>query len=267
MEKIAEGFTAEVFALDADCVLKLYKPRFAAVRDTECRKLRLLSEVFDFVPRAFDLVERDGRLGYTMSRVAGATLGSGDVVRAPDEVASRLHDLARRFRNAAVASQFEPIRPLIARRIAARAPRLGPIADRALRLLADLPVGYDLCHGDFHPGNVLVSPSGDFVIDWNGAGPEDGNADVAKSLLLMRFGPPGLALAGGLHRDRRRVCAAYLALCRESGLAADERLGPWLFVRASELVALDVPGLVEELAPALDGWLSSDRYDPERFIN
>jgi hypothetical protein len=44
LPKIAEGFTAEIFRLDADRALKLYKPNFASIRDAEFGKMRLLAD-------------------------------------------------------------------------------------------------------------------------------------------------------------------------------------------------------------------------------
>src|SRR5262249_43067358 len=52
--------------------------------------------------------------------------------------------------------------------------------------LAALPDGTALCHGDFHPGNVLVTPRGPVVIDWGSASRGDPLGDVAWTSHLMR---------------------------------------------------------------------------------
>jgi aminoglycoside phosphotransferase (APT) family kinase protein len=49
-----------------------------------------------------------------------------------------------------------------------------------------LPDGTTLCHGDFHPGNVLVTPRGLVVIDWSSASHGDPIGDVACTSRLMR---------------------------------------------------------------------------------
>ena len=63
-----------------------------------------------------------------------------------------------------------------------------PEADRqaARERLASLPDGAALCHGDFHPGNVLMTPRGPVVIDWDSAGRGDPLGDVACTSRLMR---------------------------------------------------------------------------------
>jgi aminoglycoside phosphotransferase (APT) family kinase protein len=59
---------------------------------------------------------------------------------------------------------------------------------RALALLETLPNGTALCHGDFHPGNVLISTRGPVVIDWMTASLGSPWADVARSSLLLTIG-------------------------------------------------------------------------------
>jgi aminoglycoside phosphotransferase (APT) family kinase protein len=63
----------------------------------------------------------------------------------------------------------------------------------ALTALNQLPDGSRLCHGDYHPDNVLMSPNGPVIIDWAGATSGNPIADVARTSLLLRVGapPPG----------------------------------------------------------------------------
>ncbi len=81
------------------------------------------------------------------------------------------------------------LRQVLAARIddAALPPQL---RDIALRVLDGLPSGDRLCHGDFHPGNVLVAPDRVSVIDWAGAARGVPEADHARTLLLLRWADP-----------------------------------------------------------------------------
>jgi aminoglycoside phosphotransferase (APT) family kinase protein len=63
-------------------------------------------------------------------------------------------------------------------------------AECALRELESLPEGDRLCHGDFHPGNVLRSGDELVVIDWPNAMRGDYHADFARSTLMLRLGEP-----------------------------------------------------------------------------
>ena len=52
--------------------------------------------------------------------------------------------------------------------------------------LQSLPRGKSLCHGDFNPSNVIITPKGDWrVIDWSHVRLGDPLADVARTYLLF----------------------------------------------------------------------------------
>jgi hypothetical protein len=61
------------------------------------------------------------------------------------------------------------------------------LTDLALGRLADMPEGDRLCHGDFHPVNVLGQNSRPMVIDWPDACYGDPAADVCRSYLLLKL--------------------------------------------------------------------------------
>lgn len=71
------------------------------------------------------------------------------------------------------------------------------LARYALDSLDGLPDGDSLCHGDFHPANVLMAGETPVVIDWTAATRGDPAADVARTRLTLRLGevPPGTAAA------------------------------------------------------------------------
>jgi len=52
--------------------------------------------------------------------------------------------------------------------------------------IARMPDGDRLCHGDFHPMNILGEPS-PVIIDWPDARRGDPAADVCRSYLLMKL--------------------------------------------------------------------------------
>jgi len=62
------------------------------------------------------------------------------------------------------------------------------LRNKALDRIASLPNGEKICHGDYHPGNVLVTKSGPIVIDWMTACIGSPGADVARTSLLLSIG-------------------------------------------------------------------------------
>ena len=53
-----------------------------------------------------------------------------------------------------------------------------------LAAIRTLPTGDRLCHGDFHPGNVLLAEQGEVIIDWIDATCGNPLADVARSTMI-----------------------------------------------------------------------------------
>jgi len=95
--------------------------------------------------------------------------------------------------------------------------------------LRDMPDGDRLCHGDFHPMNVLGKTSQPIVIDWPNACRGDPAGDACRSYLILK-----------LHVDE--VARPYLdAYCRVTGVPRQNIL-EWLPYVAAARLAEDVPG-------------------------
>ncbi len=93
--------------------------------------------------------------------------------------------------------------------------------DLHMRLQA-LPRGKALCHGDFNPTNVIITPKGDWrVIDWSHVRLGDPLADIARSYLLFW-------LAG-----RMVAAEKYLALACEAMGAQVADVQKWLPIVAA----------------------------------
>jgi aminoglycoside phosphotransferase (APT) family kinase protein len=80
-----------------------------------------------------------------------------------------------------------------------------------------------ICHGDFHPLNIIVGPSGATVVDWTGARLGPPAFDVAFTALLLAHPPievsPTLAYPLGLAGRwlARRFVAGYRRQARAAG--------------------------------------------------
>jgi aminoglycoside phosphotransferase (APT) family kinase protein len=90
-----------------------------------------------------------------------------------------------------------------------------------------LPDGDRICHGDFHPDNVLLATGGDFVIDWITCSRGCPAADVARTLVMLRSGdpPPGTPVSRlvAIKVLRKVFVAAYWRRYRrQTGIGPDE---------------------------------------------
>jgi Ser/Thr protein kinase RdoA (MazF antagonist) len=106
--------------------------------------------------------------------------------------------------------------------------------DRLLTGLASLPDGNRLCHGDFHPRNVIGSPGQAVVVDWLDACRGSPDADVCRTYVLINRSAPAIA-------------AAYVeAYARASGRGHSD-IFAWLPFVAAARLAEGVPGEEGEL--------------------
>jgi aminoglycoside phosphotransferase (APT) family kinase protein len=207
---IGSGRVAEIFAYGAD-VLKLYRsPAAKTEAFREAAALGLASAHGLPVPEVIEAALFDGRWGVAMSRAPGETLAAlaeadpsrTDVVL--DEMVS-LHRL--------IHSKVDVRLPSLKRRLAARINEAKQLdAERWARLLGtleQLPDGDRLCHGDFHPFNIMGAPGSSVIVDWLDATSGPPEADACRTYVLLAPAMPALAEAyveryaerSGLGRD------------------------------------------------------------------
>jgi aminoglycoside phosphotransferase (APT) family kinase protein len=107
----------------------------------------------------------------------------------------------------------------------------------ALRVLDRLPDGDRLCHGDYHPGNVLVAADRVAVIDWANATRGAPEADHARTMLLLRWADPlpGTRLASrALMAAGRSVFAhGYARAYRAGSPQPVPQVDSWLIVNVA----------------------------------
>ena len=211
-ELVGKGFCADVYAWGEGRVLKLFHGTAGPERaEREFVATRAVHAAGLPAPAAHEVIEVEGRPGIVFERVGGVSLFEHTQARpwklfAAIRQTAELH--ADIHRHAAPAGL-----PSLRDRIAARVEESdAPETDKqaARDRLASLPDGATLCHGDFHPGNVLLSPRGPVVIDWSAAGRGHPLGDVACTSRLLRTGtlPPWATWYAHLMLRCLRQCTA-----------------------------------------------------------
>lgn len=229
---IGSGKEAEVFAAGA-LVVKLYWATAAASKPAalhEASVLALLEAHGLPVPSVHGVGQADGRWGIAMTRADGPPLAEA-VLRGPGEAAAGLERMVRLHReiHGRPGTHLAGLKPRLAANIHQVTGTLGrPLARRLLDALAALPDGDRLCHGDFHPWNILGPPGCEVVIDWPNACAGDPAADACRSYVLMRPVAPDFA-------------DAYVAAYAAASGANRDRILAWLPVVAAARLAEGVP--------------------------
>ena len=255
---IGQGAEAEIYAWGEDRVLKLFfpaRPRIAV--EMEAQAARVAHEAGVPTPAVGEIVEVNGRYGMVFERVDGPSMAA--------QLATHPWQLGR------LAWQSAELQVAIH---ACKAPELMSLKDETrwevnrtaaldagvkevvLRRLERLPDGDSLYHGDFHPNNVMMSPRGPLVIDWQCGRRGDPLADVARTWLLMRMCLP-LLLADTKGRWLINVFVAayyglYLRRYRQLRPFADEELAAWKLLMVALRLAREGHRFPEERRPMMD---------------
>jgi uncharacterized protein (TIGR02172 family) len=185
--RLAEGRMAEVFEYGDGRVLKLFRAEASQWDiEHEVHNTRTVYDAGFDVPRVYDVIEVDNRPGMVFERIDGSSMLAllmqepariEEFARIFAEVHARMHT----YEGAGLRSQ----RQKIVHRI--NNSSLLPQVDRheLIRRIAALDDGTVVCHGDFHPDNVLISASGPRVIDWLDATSGSLLVDIARSVLIL----------------------------------------------------------------------------------
>jgi tRNA A-37 threonylcarbamoyl transferase component Bud32 len=185
---LAAGNVAEVLEWGSR-VVKLY--RSSARKPTVFREAAIHAAVEAMalpVPAVWGVLEVGGRWGIVFDRVKERSFAER-MKEDPSLIPECLQALARLHAriHGQLARQFGSLKSKLATNIAATGLLDEPRKQILLGRLAGMPEGDRLCHGDFHPINVLSQNSLPMVIDWPDACCGDPAADVCRSYLLLKL--------------------------------------------------------------------------------
>ena len=248
---IAYGRTAEIYPWPDNQVLKLYFDWFSRQSiEYEARIAQVVHNSGLPVPAVGEIVEVNGRTGLIYERVAGVALF---------EVMSKrpwtIFRFARRMAELHVAMHSQTIvleiprqRQRLVQKIESAAALPDALRQRVLAALAQLPDGDQLCHGDFHPANVLATPQGEVIIDWIDATRGNALADLARSSIIA------LGVASTAQTTRtidKLLVRLFHAIYRRRYFALRPQgkgeYGRWLPIAAAARLSENIPELEQWL--------------------
>jgi aminoglycoside phosphotransferase (APT) family kinase protein len=124
----------------------------------------------------------------------------------------------------------------------------------ALAALARMPDGDGLCHGDFHPDNIIMSSRGPVVIDWMTARRCAPLADVARSLVILRLGDPPAGTPGMwlINLLRNSFINTYLNRYRQLRSVARGDVDAWTLPVAAARLRENIPAEKSKLLKLIE---------------
>ena len=191
---IAPGRTSDVYEFGPDSVVKVSRPWVPTTwAATEAAITAVVHRHGLPTPAVRGVAVIEGRESAVFERVDGPTMWQQvrDGDRCVEFGAAELAEIQLEIHDAGVVAGLPRLADRIGEKIDAASLLAPTERDEAHRLVDSLPEGSAICHGDLHPGNVLMSRRGPIVIDWFDAAVGSPVADFVRSSLLVRPRPGG----------------------------------------------------------------------------
>jgi aminoglycoside phosphotransferase (APT) family kinase protein len=186
----AQGRTAEIYAWEEGHVLKLYRDWCPADWvDYEARIAHAVHEAGIPSPKPGAVVEVDGRRGLVYERLQGISMVQ-DIKARPWMLwkhARSLAELQNQIHQRLIIG-LPSYKDRLHYDLSQTTHLTEDLGRKALHLLEQLPDGQNICHGDYHPENVLITKGGPVVIDWMTACSGSPWADIARTSLILTVG-------------------------------------------------------------------------------
>jgi len=252
-ELVGNGRTSDVYAYGHDSVVKVPHDTVPAEwASVEAEITRSVTGHGVPAPEVRDVIEIDGRPSIVFERIHGPSLWQ-QMLETPSQVDALARECAAIHRSLLTVGPPADVPDFVdrlLRKVEAASTRSDVEFAEASTLIASLPRGAALLHGDLHPGNILLGPNGPVVIDWFDATIGHPVADIVRSAILVHPAPwaqlhhlPGadLETLGRVHRGYLQVFADELSYHRNE-------LAPWQALiaagRIAEHAEVDESGLI-----------------------
>lgn len=223
LEKIIAVRTHKTVYRDGDLAVKLFDEDFSKsdILNEALNQARV-EETGLHIPAVVEVSKIDGKWAIISEFIPGKTLD-----RLMQENPEKLDEYLNLF----VDLQMEVH--------AKRSPLLGKLKDKMNRKISEsdldattryelhtrlegMPKHQKVCHGDFNPSNIIITPEGvPYILDWSHATQGNASADVARTYLLFR-------LAGDVD-----LAEKYMKLFCQKSDTARQYVDKWLPVVAA----------------------------------
>lgn len=199
------------------------------------------------VPRVYQYLKVDGRPSVIMDRINGITM-LDKMKKEP----YKLLDYAEKFAlihldvmDSAKGIELVSINARVTQLIHQSDTLCSELRQFVVEVLEELPKGNEICHGDFHPGNIMISDGDCFVIDWYGVTRGERLSDIAHTYLLYRSGNKNIGKTRISCPTKsfasNTISKKYLSVYVSLQLFDMSNFSKWMVVRAAERLTTGLP--------------------------
>ena len=255
---IGRGMTAEVYELDDGKVLKLYNEGFSEdVIKFEAHIGKQIFEAGISSPEVYGIVEVEGRLGIVFQRIHGQSMLKL-IEKKPWKLAYYSRCMARMHAEMHLRSAggLPDQKESFIKFINESSDLLCGKEKVIINYLKNLPDGTNVCHGDFHPDNIIVADNELVAIDWINVSSGNPFADVARTCLMIGTPamPPGSSILSVIVSKiaKKLICSFYLKEYIKCTKSNFENIDTWLLPVAAARLREKIPGEEKWLLRIID---------------
>ncbi|GKX28771.1 aminoglycoside phosphotransferase [Vallitalea longa] len=187
---IGEGSTAEIYELDNNKILKLfikgYKKKYIKY---EYRVNNILSTYDLPVTKAYKMVKCNDRIGIIYDKVNGNTMLHNifDDMSSIKTYGENLAKLHYTIHKVTYNKRLYNYKQSLIRSIKNIDLIDNDTKHKIIAYTKSLPDGSNLCHGDFHPENILIDNNKYYIIDWMTTRKGNCLCDVARTIIILKY--------------------------------------------------------------------------------
>lgn len=212
-EPIAIGNTANLFFYD-DKIIKVFKDHLPPTEALyEAKKQEYVFSCGLSVPKIFEVTEINSRPAVIMEYIQGQTVADllmNNMEKTEHYISICVNEQQKLHALEIDSESLEPMKDKLQRQIAIAPSLTRKLKDILLKRLDSITYEPKLCHGDFHPFNLIMNEEKVYVIDWVDSSFGDIRADVYRTYLLFS-------------QTSAKLAELYLDLyCKKTGLSRDE---------------------------------------------
>ncbi|MDT8717517.1 phosphotransferase [Clostridium sp. 19966] len=243
LKLIAKGGQADIYELDKGRVIRVLRNRHEEEQlKTEMSVMNSLREKGKAVPEVYEYLKIDERPALIMEKLNGISMLEA-ITKKPLYILKQAEKLAKlhmETSDSAEGLELISINARAAYLIKNSSLFSEDIKKFILDILEKMPEENDICHGDFHPGNIIIMGDKYYVIDWFGATKGKKLSDIAHTYIILRNTPeiPGISnlqrfiIASSVGMISKR----YLSTCYKLEAFDYGELSRWMVIRAAERV-------------------------------
>ena len=192
MKHLSSGECADIYEIDNETVLKLGKVGWERnMLYQEYINGKIVNDCKIPAPKVYDFIEMEGRYGYTMEKLKNTTL-LDMFWKHPFKIISYAKKMATIQANIHSIKVSNGLPSLVDKYQDFIKHKSGIDESVKSLIFEDIKKLYNtsshcICHGDFHPINIMVNQDKYFVIDWVLATIGPSESDVAGTYLITKF--------------------------------------------------------------------------------